>query len=238
MLVLRNCRLVGALTEDVSLDSADILILAGLIASIDPCGARYDGEFTELDINGATVLPGLIDAHVHLHYTRPTQPDSFFVDPCTRSFDVLTYAQYLLSLGITTVRDCGDDMYYPSVAVRNAIAQGIGHLHPLAAAEGMFFAHMFINFFVASGSGQAVLTMPVMIPLSDLIGVNPQLAILAYQFGEGWTNAVIPTAPVTMAAIGMAGIPWLKWARWNVPLQIVLAVLSMLLLIPPYLLNW
>ncbi len=125
MLVLRNCRLVGALTEDVSLDSADILIRAGLIASIDPCGARYDGEFTELDINGATVLPGLIDAHVHLHYTRPTQPDSFFVDPCTRSFDVLTYAQYLLSLGITTVRDCGDDMYYPSVAVRNAIAQGI-----------------------------------------------------------------------------------------------------------------
>lgn len=122
--------------------------------------------------------------------------------------------------------------------VLHAIAQGIGHLHPLAAAEGMFFAHMFINFFVASGSGQAVLTMPVMIPLSDLIGVNPQLAILAYQFGEGWTNAVIPTAPVTMAAIGMAGIPWLKWARWNVPLQIVLAVLSMLLLIPPYLLNW
>ena len=106
------------------------------------------------------------------------------------------------------------------------------------AAEGMFWAHSFINFFVASGSGQAVLTMPVMIPLSDLIGVSPQLSILAYQFGEGWTNAVIPTAPVTMAAIGMAGIPWMKWARWNVPLQIVLAVLSMLLLIPPYLLNW
>ncbi len=122
--------------------------------------------------------------------------------------------------------------------VLNVIAGGIGQLHPLLAVEGMFWAHSFINFFVASGSGQAVLTMPVMIPLSDLIGVSPQLSILAYQFGEGWTNAVIPTAPVTMAALGMAGVPWLKWARWNLPLQIILAVLSMLLLIPPYLLNW
>ena len=118
------------------------------------------------------------------------------------------------------------------------IAQFIGQMNPLMAAEGMFWAHSFINFFVASGSGQAVLTMPVMIPLADIIGVNPQIAILAYQFGEGWTNAIIPTAPVTMAAIGMAGIPWLKWAKWNVPLQIILAVLSMLLLIPPFLFGW
>ena len=122
--------------------------------------------------------------------------------------------------------------------VLHAIVQIIGQQHPLVAVEGMFWAHTFINFFVASGSGQAVLTMPVMIPLSDLLGISPQLSILAYQFGEGWTNAIIPTAPVTMAAIGMAGIPWLKWARWNLGLQIVLAVLSMLLLIPPYLLHW
>ena len=122
--------------------------------------------------------------------------------------------------------------------VLHSIAQAIGQLHPLAAVEGMFWAHTFINFFVASGSGQAVLTMPVMIPLSDLLGISPQLSILAYQFGEGWTNAIIPTAPVTMAAIGMAGIPWLKWARWNIWLQVVLAVLSMLLLIPPFLMHW
>lgn len=122
--------------------------------------------------------------------------------------------------------------------VLHSIAQGIGQLHPLAAVEGMFWAHTFINFFVASGSGQAVLTMPVMIPLSDLLGVNPQLAILAYQFGEGWTNAIIPTAPVTMAAIGMAGIPWLKWARWNIRLQLVLVVLSMAILVPFYFYVW
>ena len=122
--------------------------------------------------------------------------------------------------------------------VLHGIASAIGSLHPLAAVEGMFWAHSFLNFFIASGSGQAVLTMPVMIPLSDLMHISPQLSILAYQFGEGWTNAIIPTAPVTMAALGMAGIPWLKWAKWNLPLQIILAVLSMLLLLPPYFLGW
>lgn len=122
--------------------------------------------------------------------------------------------------------------------VLDVLASGIGHLHPMLATEGMFLAHTFINFFVASGSGQAVLTMPVMIPLADIVGINPQIAILAYQFGEGWTNAIIPTAPVTMAAIGMAGIPWIKWARWNLKLQLILVVLSMLLLIPPFFFNW
>ena len=142
----------------------------------------------------------------------------------------------MLALARAIVVIAGDGRILDTVL--HAIAQAIGNLHPLLAAEGMFWAHSFINFFVASGSGQAVLTMPVMIPLSDLIGVSPQLSILAYQFGEGWTNAIIPTAPVTMAAIGMAGIPWLKWAKWNWPLQVILAILSMLLLIPAYLMRW
>lgn len=142
----------------------------------------------------------------------------------------------MLALARAIVVIAGDGRILDTVLY--AIAKAIGDLHPLAAAEGMFWAHSFINFFVASGSGQAVLTMPVMIPLSDLIGVSPQLSILAYQFGEGWTNAIIPTAPVTMAAIGMAGIPWLTWAKWNWPLQVILAILSMLLLVPAYLMHW
>ena len=123
-------------------------------------------------------------------------------------------------------------------SILNYIAGFIGNMNPLMSVEGMFVAHSFLNFFIASGSGQAVLTMPIMIPLSDLLHISPQLTILAYQFGEGWTNAIIPTAPVTMAALGMAGISWIKWAKWNIKLQIILAILSILLLIPPYFLNW
>ena len=118
--------------------------------------------------------------------------------------------------------------------VLHSIAQAIGQLHPLAAVEGMFWAHTFINFFVASGSGQAVLTMPIMVPLGDLVEVSRQTVILAYQFGEGWGNPIIPTAPVTMGALALAGISYPTWVKWFLKLEVILIVLSMLLLIPAY----
>ncbi|MGB2579742.1 putative ion transporter superfamily protein YfcC [Elusimicrobium simillimum] len=122
--------------------------------------------------------------------------------------------------------------------ILNFIALLIGKLHPLLALQGMFVSHTIINFFIASGSGQSVLTMPIMIPLGDIIGLSRQAVILAYQFGEGWTNAIIPTAPVTIAAIGMAGISWIRWAKWILVLQVILFFVSMLLLIPPFLSGW
>jgi uncharacterized ion transporter superfamily protein YfcC len=77
-----------------------------------------------------------------------------------------------------------------------------------------------------------------MAPLSDLIGITRQTAVLAYQLGDGLTNMIIPTSGVTMGVLGMAKIPWSKWARWLLPLEIVLFILGLLLLIPPVLLNW
>ncbi|WP_428898310.1 putative membrane protein YfcC [Parelusimicrobium proximum] len=139
-----------------------------------------------------------------------------------------------LARGIVVVADAGNILD----TILHFIAGLIGHTHSLVAAIGMFFAHTFINFFIASGSGQAVLTMPIMLPLGDLVGVSRQLTILAYQFGEGWGNAIIPTAPVTMAAIGLAGISWAKWAKWIWKLQIILIFVSIALLIPPYITGW
>ena len=98
----------------------------------------------------------------------------------------------------------------------------------------MFLIQTALNFFIASGSGQAVLTMPIMIPLGDLVGVSRQVVILAYQFGEGWGNPIIPTAPVTMGALALAGISYPQWVKWFFKLEIILIVLSMLVLIPAY----
>ncbi|NOX88163.1 MAG: TIGR00366 family protein, partial [Calditrichaeota bacterium] len=89
-----------------------------------------------------------------------------------------------------------------------------------------------------SGSGQAALTIPVMAPLADLIGVSRQTAVLAFQFGDGFSNLIIPTSAVTMGVLALAEIPWEKWARWILPLEILFFVLSLLLLIPPFLINW
>lgn len=108
---------------------------------------------------------------------------------------------------------------------------------PIFASQKMFAVQAVINFFVHSGSGQAALTMPIMSPLADLAGVSRQTAILAFQFGE-YTNIIIPTSAVTMGALSMAKVPWEKWAKWVIPLQIILMLLGFLLLIPPNLFGW
>jgi len=108
---------------------------------------------------------------------------------------------------------------------------------PIFASQKMFVVQAIINFFVHSGSGQAALTMPIMAPLADLAGVSRQTAILAFQLGE-YTNIIIPTSAVTMGALSMAKVPWEKWAKWVIPLQIILMLLGFLLLIPPNLFGW
>jgi uncharacterized ion transporter superfamily protein YfcC len=108
---------------------------------------------------------------------------------------------------------------------------------PIFAAQKMFAIQSVINFFIHSGTGQAALTMPIMAPLADLVGVTRQTAILAYQFGE-LTTPMIPTSGITVGVLALARIPWLTWARWMVPLQLLFLAFALLMLAPPCLMNW
>ncbi|PKL89692.1 MAG: YfcC family protein [Ignavibacteriae bacterium HGW-Ignavibacteriae-2] len=119
-----------------------------------------------------------------------------------------------------------------------SLASAIKGLHPVVSGQAMFVVQSLINFFVPSGSGQAALTMPIMAPLGDLVGVTRQTAVLAFQFGDGFSNLIIPTSAVTMGVLTLAEIPWEKWVRWMLPLQIILFIVGLLLLIPPYITNW
>ncbi len=114
----------------------------------------------------------------------------------------------------------------------------IKDFHPVIASQAMFVMQGVINFFVHSASGQAMLTMPIMAPLADVIGVSRQVAVLAFQFGEGWIYAVLPTSGVTMGVLGLAGISWEKWFKWMLPMQIYFFILALLLLIPPFFFNY
>lgn len=118
------------------------------------------------------------------------------------------------------------------------IAGVISKMHPIFAAQTMFIAQGVINFFVHSGSAQAALTMPIMAPLADLVGVSRQTAVLAFQFGEGWINPILPTSGVTMGVLGLAGIPYERWFKWMLPIQIFFFILALLLLIPPFIFNY
>ncbi|MDX9925698.1 MAG: Na+/H+ antiporter NhaC family protein, partial [Ignavibacteriaceae bacterium] len=118
-----------------------------------------------------------------------------------------------------------------------SLAPFVDSSSPIFASQKMFLIQSVINFFIHSGSGQAALTMPIMAPLSDIVGVSRQTSILAFQLGE-LTNIIIPTSAVTMGALSMARVPWEKWAKWALPLMIILFLLGFALLVPPNLINW
>ena len=110
------------------------------------------------------------------------------------------------------------------------LAQVLQNLPASVNAIGMFVAQTFINFFINSGSGQAMAMMPIMSPLSDLIGVSRQTAILAFQFGDGFSNLVWPTSAIVMAYISAANLDFGRYLKFVLPLFLLLAVLSSALL--------
>jgi uncharacterized ion transporter superfamily protein YfcC len=93
---------------------------------------------------------------------------------------------------------------------------------PGLASVGMYIFQSLMNFFIPSGSGQAFVTMPLMSPIADITGVSRQIAVLAYQFGDGFTNMIVPTNAVLMGIIGIAGIPYDRWFKFILPLMVKL----------------
>jgi uncharacterized ion transporter superfamily protein YfcC len=99
------------------------------------------------------------------------------------------------------------------------------------SAVGMLAIQSLLNFFIPSGSGQAFVTMPLMAPLGDLVGVSRQVSVLAYQLGDGLTNMIIPTNAILMGILGMAGISYAKWLKFAWPLMLKLFAFAALALI-------
>jgi uncharacterized ion transporter superfamily protein YfcC len=117
------------------------------------------------------------------------------------------------------------------------LAGAISHFSPVISAQIMFVSQCVINFFVHSGTAQAALTIPIMAPLGDLVGITRQTAVFAFQLAE-YINPVLPTSGVTMGVLGLAGLRWEKWAKWMIPLLILWVIFAALALIPPVLMKW
>ena len=111
------------------------------------------------------------------------------------------------------------------------LAAPLGELPAHAAALGMLAAQTVCNFLVPSGSGQAYVTMPIMAPLADLTGVTRQTAVLAYQFGDGFTNMLVPTNALLMGMLALGRIPYERWVRFVVPLLVKLYLVATLALV-------
>lgn len=110
------------------------------------------------------------------------------------------------------------------------IAASILNVSPYVAVPMLFFIIFFMDFLIGSGSAKAFLIMPLIVPISDIIHVNRQVMVLAFQFGDGFSNVVFPTNPVLIISLGLAGLSYGKWIRKIWKLELVIIVLSVIFL--------
>lgn len=101
------------------------------------------------------------------------------------------------------------------------MANAIQGLPSMITSLGIYVVQIIISAIVPSGSGMAALTMPVLSPLADLVGVTRQTTVLAYQFADGFTNVLTPLSGYFMAGLALAGIPYQKWIKWIMPLACI-----------------
>ena len=106
--------------------------------------------------------------------------------------------------------------------IMDTIVYGLSHVvsqfPSYLTVAAMLFTQMLFNFFMPSGSGQALIMMPIMAPLADIVGITRQTAILAFHIGDGFSNIVFPTSGYFMATLAISRIPWNKWLTFILPL--------------------
>ncbi len=110
--------------------------------------------------------------------------------------------------------------------ILHAVSQPFQELGAFPGALGIYGAALGIEFFISSGSAKAFLMMPIVLPLADLIGVTRQTAVLAYTFGDGFSNLVYPTNPVLLIALGLTVVSYPKWIRWTVKLWLAILLIT------------
>jgi uncharacterized ion transporter superfamily protein YfcC len=146
-------------------------------------------------------------------------------DGYVEGFRSMAFAALLIGFarGIYIVLDEG----HVVDTIVNGLFTPIATLPTTLSALGMMVVHGLIHLPVPSTSGQAVLTMPLLVPLSDLIGLSRQVTVLAYQYGAGLCELVTPTNGALMAMLAASGVRFEEWLRFAVPVVGILALLGM-----------
>lgn len=131
----------------------------------------------------------------------------------------ITYAALVVGLArgtLVVLRDA-----YVIDTITHAMVTAVQRLPSSISVMGIYVMQNGLNFIVPSGSGQAAVSMPILSPLGDLLGITRQTNVLAYQLGNGFTNIFTPTQGYFMAGLGILQIPWSTWVRWLLPLLLI-----------------
>ncbi len=143
--------------------------------------------------------------------------------------DILTAALVVgLAAGIIVILEDGKVI----ATILHRMSSWLAGTHKMSTISAMYVIQTLINIIIPSGSAKAALTMPIMAPFSDLIGLSRQAMIMAYQFGDGFTNMITPTSGVLIGVLGIARIPYHKWFKWVFYFILTLFITGFLLLIP------
>lgn len=117
-------------------------------------------------------------------------------------------------------------------SILHSMQEGLDGSGKVGSLTAMYGIQALINLIIPSATAKAAITIPIMAPFSDMVGVSRQAMVLAFQFGDGFTNMITPTSGVLVAALAMARIPYSKWVKWIWKMVLVLLVLGLLLLLP------
>ncbi len=140
---------------------------------------------------------------------------------------VSTVAPGAFMVGLATAIKVALEMGQISDTISHFLSQSLIHLPLEFSAVGMALAQAFMNFIIPSGSGQALATLPVMVPVGEVLGMTRQSTIFAFQVGDGVSNLINPAHGGIVAMLSMCRIPFDKWLRFIFPLFIILLLVSL-----------
>lgn len=204
--------------QTLSLISMVAAIIAVIIGSIE-----FGWSFTHYStvFFMATIFMGIVNGY------NPNKISKIFV----RGFAKMIPASSVVGFasGISTILGAGKILN----TIVYALSIPIGYAGAVGGAVIMFIVNFFINCFIGSGSGQATAVMPIMAPLADVTGITRQVAVQAFQFGDGLCNSITPTATTLMACLSLADVSWDRYIKKFWPLflcQVILASVAVAVL--------
>lgn len=176
------------------------------------------------EISGIFLAMGLFAG-----FSAGMNPDKLIKNFLTGAKDMLSAAIVVgLAGGIIQILEDGS-IIDPILHGLASLMSGAGKVVSLTA---MYIIQTLINLIIPSATAKAALTMPIMAPFSDVIGISRQATVLAFQFGDGFTNMITPTSAVLLGVLGVARIPYGLWVKWFFKYLVFFMILGFLLLLP------
>lgn len=117
-----------------------------------------------------------------------------------------------------------DTLLHSAVGIAETLPKG-------AVILFIYLIVLVLNFFISSGSAKAFLLMPLIVPLAQIFEISSQLSVMAFAFGDGFSNVMYPTNPVLLISLGMAGVSYVKWFKWTFKIQFTILIATSLLLL-------